>query len=164
MDRSREPWIAVSAPEPVDEVRRQMAKLRADLHQDMRGVVAGAEAATDWRYYVRQYPWPCLAVAFAAGFLVVPRRRRSIRATAEAAATAAVEKVKDGGAEPVYSQVAVKSKSRPGLFRMALAFVAPVALRAAQSYAAQFVETFLTAQSVGGPPPPSEPKYKSGKP
>src|SRR4051794_25537437 len=76
----------------IDEIRREMAQIRMDLHKEMQGVVVNAEAATDWRQYVQRYPFASLALAASVGFLTVPRRRRSIRATAEAAATATAEK------------------------------------------------------------------------
>ena len=61
-----------------DEIRRKMAQIRRDLHEDVREVVAGAEAATNWRRYVRAYPWASVGIAAAVGFLAVPRVSRSL--------------------------------------------------------------------------------------
>jgi hypothetical protein len=128
----------------VDDIRRQMALIRMHLHHDVRGVVAGAEAASDWRHYVRHYPWTILAAATAVGFLVVPRRRRSVRATAEAAATAAAEKVKESLETPPKAGSAAQARS--GILGAALGFLGPLALRVAQSYAAHYIENLLAPQ------------------
>ena len=138
-----------STTEEIEEIRRQMARLRITLHHDMRGVVAGAEAATDWRFYVRQYPWLSLATAALGGFLIVPRRRRSITATANAAATAAVERVKRS--EPELALREDKKSRRGGLIGFALSLLGPIALRAAQGYAVQYIENLLARQDTGGP-------------
>ena len=156
-----------TASTDVDDIRRQMAKIRLDMHQDMQGVVAGAEAAADWRRYVRSYPWVFLAGAVTVGFLIVPRRRRSIREAAEAAATNVVEKVYSNGqglaaAAPVELR---EKKKRPGIFRLALTFLGPIALRAAQGYASQYIENFVAQQTQYGPPPfGGMPPFASGKP
>jgi hypothetical protein len=126
----------------VDEIRRGMAQIRVDLHQDVRGVVAGAEAATDWRYYVRLYPWASLAAAAVGGFLIVPRKRRSVRATAQAAAEATAAKLQEVLPTEPRAQ-AQKGKRRTGLIGLVLGFAGPVVVRAAQSYAAQYLENYL---------------------
>ena len=59
-----------------DEIRRQMAEIRSQLHQDMREVVNVATIATDWRSYLRGRPWLAIGLAFTSGFLLVPRRSR----------------------------------------------------------------------------------------
>jgi hypothetical protein len=146
----------------VDDIRRQMAQLRMTLHHDMRGVVAGAEAATDWRYYVGLYPWACLAAAFGAGFLLVPARRRSIHKTVEAAAAAVAEKVQDNVAAKLHTERTDRPR-RPSLFGTVLAFLAPMAVRAAQNLAAQYVENILARQGVSSPSEPSEPSEPMGK-
>ena len=65
-----------TASNDIDSIRQQMAQIRHELHQDVRGVVVNAEAVTDWRRYYRMSPWASLAAAFAVGYLVVPKRRR----------------------------------------------------------------------------------------
>ncbi|MEN6498571.1 MAG: hypothetical protein ABFD16_30065 [Thermoguttaceae bacterium] len=70
-------------PEPVpksaDAIQGQMAKIRSDLNADVRGIVENARVITDWKYYVRRYPWACVAGAAALGYLVVPRRLELLR-------------------------------------------------------------------------------------
>jgi hypothetical protein len=150
----------------VDEIRREMARIRVDLHQDVRGVVAGAEAATNWRYYVRLYPWTSLAAALAVGFLIVPRKRRSVRATAEAAAAATAAKLHEAAAFEPRAQVE-KEKRRTGLMGLVLGFVGPVAVRAAQNYAAQYLEAYLARHQhqqplAAGRPAPGTGGYPEG--
>jgi hypothetical protein len=151
-----EQTVATATSNEVDEIRRRMAQIRKELHQDMQNVVAGAEAATDWRHYVRLYPWACLALAFGAGFMVVPRKRRSVSRTAEKAAEAAVAKVSQAVGErvPVETPRQVdKEKKRSGLLGATFGMLMPVAMRAAQSYAASFVENWIAQQAMGGPLP-----------
>ena len=52
-----------SVSNEVDEIRRQMAQIRRELHEDVQGVVAGAEAVADWRRYIRLYPWAAVGAA-----------------------------------------------------------------------------------------------------
>ena len=59
-----------------DDLRRQMAEIRSQLHQEMREVVNVATIATDWRSYLRGRPWLAIGLAFSAGFLLVRRRSR----------------------------------------------------------------------------------------
>ena len=136
----------------VDEVRRQMALIRRDLHENVREVVATAGAATDWRRLVAMHPWPALGAALALGYLVVPRRRVSAAIVPAAAVEAAVEAVQT---------------SRPsvakGILGAALGFAGPLAMRAAQGYAIQFLEQWIAQQQHAaagmetGPAPASAP-------
>ena len=149
-------------PTSADDLRRSMAKIRQRLHQDMQGVVAGAEAASDWHHYVRLYPFAFLGAAFAAGYFVVPRKRRSVSATAEEAADAAVAKVA-GTVKKAADKAAEaapeprKKKEGKGLIGMGLALLGPFLLRAGQSYAMNYVETWIAQQQPQQPPeaPPS---------
>ena len=157
-----------------DDIRREMAQIRRDLHVDMQGVVAGAEAATDWRHYVRLYPWAALGLAFGAGFLLVPRRRRSVSQTAEQAADAAVAKVKGKTFRVEMPSVASsktveKEKTRSGLWGALFGMVVPVVMKAAQNYASHYVETLLAQNGQFGPepagpsgPPPASPPPPAG--
>jgi hypothetical protein len=139
----------------VDEIRRQMAQIRRDLHQDVREVVASAEAVTDWHRYIRKYPWAAVGGAALLGYLVVPRRHRRVppdlATQADVAQVrAAVEQTRETPKEP--------EPKRKGVVGMALAIIGPVALRAAQGYAVQYLENWIVQQqlqaSVAGPPPP----------
>ena len=40
-----------------DQIRKEMAKIRLEMHQDVAGVVKNAESMLDWRSYIRNAPW-----------------------------------------------------------------------------------------------------------
>lgn len=141
-----------------DDIRRQMAQIRQRLHQDMQGVVAGAEAASDWKHYVRMYPWVTLGAALAAGYFVIPRKRTSATKTAEKAADVLVAKL-NAASEPAPAPAANPEPSKKGWIGSAIGLLGPLALRAAQSYALGYVETWIAQQQAAaegvsaGPPP-----------
>src|SRR5947209_12012268 len=64
---------------PYTTLFRSMARIRRELHEDVRGVVESAEAVTDWKHWIRDYPWASVAAAAAVGFFLVPKRRRKGR-------------------------------------------------------------------------------------
>jgi hypothetical protein len=126
-----------------DDIQRQMAEIRSQLHQDMREVVNVATTATDWRFYLRGHPWLAIGIAFSSGFLLVPRRSRPATLVVQPPAV----DVRD-------RQVAVKLE-KPGrlpLLRWFLGAITPIAVRAAQSYALSHVEDFLANQQTGPRP------------
>jgi hypothetical protein len=126
-----------TGPPESDEIRRKMAQIRRDLHQDVQGVVQGAEAATDWRRFIRNYPWASMGVALAVGYLIVPRRQKTqaiAYAPAEIARAIAVESPK---------VIEPEAKKGKGLLGTVFGLVAPIALRAAQGYALQFAEQWM---------------------
>jgi hypothetical protein len=130
-----------TAPPEIDDIRRKMAQIRRDLHADVQGVVQGAEAATDWRRFIRGYPWASMGVALAVGYVIVPRRQKAPTlqlAPAEIARAVATEA--PSAPEP-------EKKQGKGLLGTAFGLLAPIALRAVQGYALQFAEQWL-AQRV----------------
>ena len=54
-------------------IRQRMEEVRCDLDEDVQEIVEGARDMSDWRSYVRTYPWACLGAALAVGYLIVPR-------------------------------------------------------------------------------------------
>ena len=66
------------------DICRQMDEVRRSLQSDVDQIIASTRTLADWRYYVRRYPWACLAAAAAAGFIVVPRRVEIVSPGAEA--------------------------------------------------------------------------------
>lgn len=57
-----------------ERIRSRMAEVRRELDEDVNGIVENARTLTSWRYYVRKYPWACMAGAAALGYLAVPRQ------------------------------------------------------------------------------------------
>jgi len=126
-----------------DEIRRQMAEIRSQLHEDVREVVNVASSATDWRSYLRGHPWLAIGLAFTSGYLLVPRRSRPTTLVVQ---QPGVELRNLPAAEKV------EKPRRLPLVRWLLGAVGPIALRAAQSYALNHVENLLANQQTGPPP------------
>jgi len=145
-----------TATNEVDELRRRMAQIRLKMHQDVQEVVEGAEAVTDWRRYIRMYPWAAVGLTAAVGYMVVPKRRRSVpRDIARQSDVAEVREVLEKAREP---EVVEEKKRRKSLLGAAFAMVAPLAWRAAQNYAMTYLEQWIAQQqqqamASAGPPP-----------
>ena len=126
-----------------DDLRRQMAEIRSQLHQDMREVVNVATIATDWRSYLRGRPWLAIGLAFSAGFLLVPRRSRPTTLVVQPSAV---------DVRNLQAAVQAEKPGRLPLMRWFLGAVGPIAVRAAQSYALNYVENLLVNQQAGPRP------------
>lgn len=61
-----------------DQLRNRMQLLRSNLDADFQQVGQQVRDRTDWRYYVKRYPWLAAGVAVAVGYAAVPRRIRKI--------------------------------------------------------------------------------------
>ena len=150
----------------ITEIRRQMAQIRRELHEDVRDVVATAEAVTDWRRYLRNYPWVALGAAFAAGFWVVPKRQKPLATLADLSrAHEAANSTRRGFVESVReaprSEAVQEVKRKRGVLGAVLGMVTPLALKYAQGYALKFAESWLQqqlhTQFQAGPTPPPAP-------
>jgi hypothetical protein len=132
-----------------DEIRRQMAAIRRELHQDVKEVVATAGAVTDWRRYITSFPWVSLGAAFAAGYLLVPRRSRTAESLADV--SSALRAVERTGEQMVGEAMRRDEPAgqRKSLASTALAIVTPLALRAAQGYAMKYLEQWIMQQQTG---------------
>ena len=64
---------------PIEEIQGQMRQIRVEMRDDVQGLVDNARRMGEWQYYVRSYPWACLALAAAAGYLVVPSKLHVIQ-------------------------------------------------------------------------------------
>src|SRR5208283_1049807 len=60
-----------------------MAQIRHDLHQDVSNVVSGVSEVVnevsgvmDWRSALRGHPYMLVGASLAAGYLIVPRRKK----------------------------------------------------------------------------------------
>jgi len=73
------------------EIQEEMRRVRSELRDDVREVVGGAKVMSDWRYYVRTYPWLCVGAAVAVGYLATPNKPQIIQPNAKALAKLAKE-------------------------------------------------------------------------
>jgi hypothetical protein len=163
-----------TASNDVDEIRRQMAQIRRDLHEDVQGVVATAGAVTDWRRYVTGYSWVALGAAFAVGYFVVPRRRGPEVGAATAISDGELSDLRQT-LEELKGQAGPR-KRRKSLVGAALGLVTPLVLRLGQGYAMSYLENWIAEQQArhasAGPGPmpggarPSRPSspYRPGGP
>lgn len=65
----------MSTEESAEKVRRRMAELRREMECDVREVTRGARVMTDWRFYVRKFPWAAAGLALAAGYFLIPKKK-----------------------------------------------------------------------------------------
>ncbi len=138
----------------MNEIQRRMAQVRHELHEEVREAVKGAQSMTDWRSQVRNHPWLALGTAAAVGYLVVPKRRQP-----EAPTIVTVNPVAAGlgvdSSSPAPPSTPPRG-NRLGILGSAFSLVAPIAVRAAQNYAIQYLEQWLAALPSGtGPAPDS---------
>jgi hypothetical protein len=68
----------VTPDERAESIRRRMAELRRELAIDVRDVGRSARAMTNPSFYIRRFPWATMAIAAAAGFLLIPRKKQVI--------------------------------------------------------------------------------------
>ena len=83
--------LPTSKPATPDEIRRQMNTIRSSLGGDVQGIVSNAQELTDWRHYVRTFPWGSLGVASLLGYFAVPQKTQVIRPDKETLAELAKE-------------------------------------------------------------------------
>jgi len=57
-----------------EAIRQQMQAVRRVLDDDVQQITEQARVMSDWRHYVKTYPWMCLGTALAVGYFVVPKR------------------------------------------------------------------------------------------
>jgi hypothetical protein len=144
----------------IDDIRRQMAQIRRDMHLDVSQVVGEVEDAIDWRSVIRNHPYLTIGVGLAAGYFIVPRRRRVERATV------AVRPLLKASMAPVY-EPAPPEKPRKSLGRRAagwaLGLLWPLVSQSVQAYAAMWLESQLK-QHLNLNPQPAHPDDASSAP
>ena len=134
---------AKSTTAEITELQRRMAQIRRELHEDVREAVKGAQSLTDWRSQVRNHPWLALGAAAAVGYFIVPKRHPAPAVVAIAPAAAA---------PPPVTVAPAPKKKRWGLIGSAFGLLAPIAVRAAQNYAIQYLEQWIASQPPGSAP------------
>jgi hypothetical protein len=105
------------------------------MDDDVEIFVESAKSLVDWRGYVTANPLASLGVAFALGFVVVPKKKRVVEASASQ-----LRDLLDGQKVVVAPSANVKPKK--SMFGLLVSTVATVALR---QTAASFGEHFASA-------------------
>lgn len=133
----------------VDEIRRQMAQIRHDMHYDVSHVVGDVEEAMDWRAALRRHPYIVVGVGVAAGYFLVPKRRESTRwIEREAMEARPLLKPPTAPSRP--------AKPQKSLARRAAGWAAgmlwPLVSQSAQNYAAVWLENQIKQHMQTHPP------------
>lgn len=113
-----------------DEILRRMAEIRGNLHHEAEGIAENARVMTDWRFYLRSYPWACVGAAAAVGYLMVPNRLQIISPDVNTLLKLAKKNRLSVTPEP-------EPQKRGGLVGTLFTFAANTAVRGLISYAGQ---------------------------
>jgi len=145
----------------IRNIQRQMAQVRREIHQDVGGAVGGVQLLTDWRTIVRSHPWLSLAIAAALGYAVVPRR-----STKHAARSLSSDPQPDAGAMALAAApIGAGDRGKWEPLSSAFAWFAPIAARLAQTYASQYIESWLAENAFRqAPPGPDRARGETGGP
>lgn len=138
--------------ETAQEIRRRMAAVRREMDESVDEIVENARELVDWRYYVKTYPWATVAVAAAAGYMVVPRKLHVMRPDAATLAQLAKEH------RLVVENETPEARS-PGFIGSVVTMAGSLAMRAALAYVGQQMGK-IVAQEAAEPTPQTESRHR----
>lgn len=148
----------------VDEIRRQMALIRREIHSDVSHVVDDVEEALDWRSPIRNHPYIALGVGLLAGYLIVPRRKKT---TAQKVQQALAKLPREALADvsPRLAAVSQPAPPKPAppkplgrrLLSWGVGMAWPMVNQALQAYASMWLEDQLKQQMNPNRKPPADP-------
>jgi hypothetical protein len=138
-----------SAVSPVDDLQQQMRQVRREMKADVQEIVENAQVLTDWRHYVRTYPWLCVGAAAGIGFFLVPSRRIVLQPDPAALAEVLRE-------HPLTVQAPTQKTS---LLRMAAGMVMPMIVQGASAFLQGQLDQFLRAQHNGAQHQPAPQRH-----
>lgn len=110
-----------------DDIRRDMIAVRSEIGEDVSEVVESARQMADWKSYVRRYPWVCVGIAAAVGFVAVPRKPQLVSPDAS-------ELLKLAKRHKLVVETKPQAQTKKGLTGTLLSVGSSLALRAAMSY------------------------------
>lgn len=135
-----------------DSIRERMQNVRRSVGDDVEGIVHTAKTLSDWRYYVKNHPWACLGVAFAAGFMLMPKRKMKLPQGEEAKQLIELLKSQNASLANLGSLGAAPlGGGAGGLAKTVLAAAAPLVMRTVMNYAQQ---RFAAGAQPPTPTPP----------
>ena len=119
-----------------DQICSDMKLLRREIAEDMDDVAESTRELTDWKVYVKRYPWVCIGAAALVGFVAVPKR-----VEIQSPDVATLQKLAKKN-QLVVNQDA-KAQAKTGLSGTVLTLLANAAIRGAIAYAGQNLGSFL---------------------
>ena len=122
-------------------IQRQMSEIRGEMRHDMNTLVKNARTLSDWRYYVRNYPWACLGAAAFVGYLLVPPR---IAVAAPAPAPREGDRPRTHGEQK-------EKEQKKGLAGVVMGMVMSAALQGASGVAKKAVTHYLETGKLDFP-------------
>jgi hypothetical protein len=111
-----------------------MSEVRRDLAGSVYAVSRDARAMTDWTLYVRRFPWATMALAAAAGFALVPRKKAVISPDQQALAEMVRKK-------QLRLNVDHKAEKKQGMLGSLVAMTVAWAAKAGMSYIGERMRT-----------------------
>lgn len=124
-------------------IRQRMEEVRCELDDDVQAIVESARDVSEWRSYVRDYPWICLGAAAAVGYFIVPRRVMGMRPDAQTLAELANQ------SNLLATSHSPRNRNLGGVL---LAFAGNLALRGVSAYVLQLTGKLLASPTVTSPP------------
>jgi hypothetical protein len=122
------------AEDEADAICRRMSELRHELAGNVRAVSRDARAMTDWTLYVRRFPWATVAIAAAAGFAMIPRKKAVISPDQQALAEMVRKK-------QLRLNVDHKAEKKQGMLGSLVAMAAAWAAKAGMTYVGERMRT-----------------------
>lgn len=120
-----------------EELRNQMARIRAGARWKAVQIKRETKQLTDWKYYVKSYPWLIAGGAILLGYLLVPARRGP---PAPAVPSGPSNEPSRG---PV-RQETVETAAKTGVLAGAAALIWTVVSRVGMNYATRRLTQLLT--------------------
>ncbi len=125
---SMSPPVSSVNGEQAEDIANAMQRVRSDLSRDVEEITHQVHEATQWKTYVRRYPFACLAVAAALGYSLVPRQKEPKVVTSPEM----VEKLVKSGRLRIEATEGASQK--PSLAQQAMLGLGTVAARAMMAY------------------------------
>lgn len=119
-------------PDP-EELRNQMARIRAGARWKAVQIKRETKQLTDWKYYVKSYPWLIAGGALLLGYLLVPQRQPKL-----------IAQLPVGKPSPGPSDETVETVKKTGLVAGATALIWSVLYKAGTTYATRRLAQLLT--------------------
>lgn len=64
--------------EPLDDIQLKMQAVRDSLDYDVEEFRDSTRQLSDWKTYVRNYPWVSIGAAVAVGYIIVPAKKEIV--------------------------------------------------------------------------------------